>query len=261
MSETTSYADFNTKQDGIYQNSFAARQAQIPEKGLTVDVKGTQLQSGFLVAWRPPQYVAEGMLDYSLGLATAGNAVLYGHSGALGLDNAHVTLSDHNVVAGRSLDHRDDATAETLAGLTAAVKAGIDNAGGARALSDVSIQLNGLLHNGSVAIIPGQAGERLHVVRNSVIQAAGASGIEGFNGTWGAHSTVSRVLEAPTDSREIPYVMRLLDEGTSFGTIRPASLDVGYFNTDPINGFAFTPVERFDVSTGTQFSMYSPGNA
>jgi hypothetical protein len=249
---SAAYEAFTAKQDGIYGN-FAAGQEAISQNGLQVDEGGTQVQSGYLVAWRLPEGHASDMAGFSGALNEVVPSVVYGRDHKTGLDNAHVTLSDLDVVKGRTLNPDDEGIFQTLNNITYAVQQGIDAAGGLH-LPDNALRFEeGVLHNGRVAIMPGQGSAELFAVRESVVAAAGALGV-GLKGAWGSHSTTSRVLEArgPEDSG-IPQILSLLDGAPVFGNVRPTSLDVGYFNTTPDQGFDYRPVVRFEVTSGPSF--------
>lgn len=246
---------FNEKQNGIY-DKFRAAQEAIATNGLQVDEAGTELQSGFLVAFRPPLSVAADMAVFSSVLNYVSPAVRYGYYPGR-MDNAHITISDFDLQKGRNLSHQDEGVVQTATLLTKATEAGIKNAGGSANLADSRVRLDGVAHNGKVAIITGEANDPLFAVRSEIIKAAGSLGIEGFNGAWGAHSTISRVLEAQEPgSREVLGIQALLASAPNFGDVRPASIDVGYFNTNPEQGFMYTPIESFDIPTGTRMSMY-----
>lgn len=257
MADPSAFEAFTTRQDGIYAG-FANDQTTIAEQGFRVDQNGTELQSGLLVAWRPPEQIAEEITEFSAELAQISRAFIYGYVPGEGMDNAHVTISDKNVVKGatRSL-HDDNTTGQMIELIMPGVKRGIDAAGAAKGLMAATIRLDGVLHNGSVAIIPGEASRELFAVRSHIIKAVGDSGIDGFNGTWGSHSTVSRVLEERFfDAEETLELAQTLDRAPRFGEVRPAYIDVGFFNAGPGRGFDFTPVERFEVPSARHISMY-----
>lgn len=246
---------FRANQDGVY-GKFGKAQEGIPAAGVQVDEKGTQTQSGFLVAWRPKAQVAYDIAEYSTALSEVVPAVRYGYDGK-GLDNAHITAFDWDVQPGRTgLSHEDPKVAETLDTLVAAVKQGIDTVG-TGALAGARVQLDGALHNGSVGIIPGQGSYDLFSVRQQVASVATtALNSEKPLGAWGAHSTISRVQEERgPESDDVSELVRRLGAAPHIGNTLLGSLDVGYFNTDPVNGFVFTPYESFQIPAGTQISM------
>ncbi|HZM63956.1 MAG TPA: inositol monophosphatase family protein [Candidatus Saccharimonadales bacterium] len=253
---------FNQKQNGIYDN-FMNAQAGIAVNGVEVDAGGTALQSGFLVAFRPPENVARKIADFSRTLSEAVPSVLYGKDDS-GLDNAHVTLSDLDVQPNRVLSYEDPRTNYVLRELGSAVVLGLRNVGGSEALSETRIRMDGAFHNGKVAIIPGQANLALYEVRKQVLVAGNRLGVQefgekGFNGAWGLHSTISRALEAyGPESEQVQQLLAAMGGAPTFGEVTPDSIDVGYFNTDPINGFVFTPWERFKPpkNAATNISMH-----
>lgn len=252
--QSREFAAFNEKQNNIYGN-FHTAQEQITENGLEVD-GGTAKQSAFLVAWRIPENTARIIGEFSEELNAQVPSVVYGRTGTV--DNAHVTLSDYKLVKGEHINPDADEAQAVLAGLVAATRQGINRAG-LDTLQNTEVEFGNVLHNGKTGIIAGHANPGLFVVRQAVIGAAKEGDIE-LGGAWGAHSTVSRVLEAQEPaSSKLPGFMDTLSSTRNFGAVRPSSLDVGYFASSPEGGFEFTPVERFDVASGTQISMYTPG--
>lgn len=250
---SSEFAAFNEKQNGIYGN-FHGAQEQITENGLEVD-GGTAKQGAFLLAWRIPENTARLIGEFSEELNNQVPSVVYGRTETV--DNAHVTLSDYGLVKGEHINPEADDSRAVLAGLVAATRQGIDRAG-LGTLQNTELGLGDVLHNGKTGIIAGHANPGLFVVRQAVVGAANEQGLE-LKPAWGAHSTVSRVLEAQEPgSSKLPEFMNTLHHAPSFGTVRPSSLDVGYFASSPEGGFDFTPVERFDVASGTQISMYTP---
>jgi hypothetical protein len=252
---TPEFVAFNDAQNGIYQK-FEEAQAEIPTAGVQVDA-GTEPQSAYLVAWRFPEQAARDIAEFSEDLASIIPSVTYGFDAGRSLDNAHVTLTDYGLKQGfANLHHGDDVTFNTLDMLATAVEDGINEVGGLTLPGDALRFDAGVLHNGRTAIMPGQASPEIFKVRRSVLQNAGSLVLKG---AWGAHSTVSRVLESRgPESSAIPDFMDALQDAPRFGAVRPSSLDVGYFNVSPEDGFRFTPVERFDVTPGTAISMHIP---
>lgn len=243
---------FTEKQLSIY-DKFEQAQGQIPTKGLEVD-GGTAKQSAFLIAWRLPENTARIIGEFSEELSNKVPSVVYGKTETV--DNAHVTLSDYGLTRGEYINPETDSAQAALHGLIAATRNGLDRAG-MGALADAELYLGDVLHNGKTGIIAGHSNGGLFTIRQSVIRAAN-EGQMGLNGAWGAHSTVSRVLEAQEPgSVHIPEFMTALDKLPNLGTVRPSSLDVGYFASSPEGGFEFTPVERFEVASGNQISMYT----
>ncbi|HKU19072.1 MAG TPA: hypothetical protein VJP80_07455 [Candidatus Saccharimonadales bacterium] len=246
MKTTAEHTRFNDNQYGIYAK-FHAAQEQIPQTGVEVD-SGTALQGGILVAWRLPKTTAEQMAEYSIRLREAVPSMLYGYDEGLGLDNAHVTLSDHNLVRGSAFNLESEESQAALAGLVGAVHETLKTKGGGRNLAEARVNFDGFAHNGKTGVALGTANPEMFAIRQDVIQHANAEHGIKLSGAWGAHSTNSRVLEAfGGESDEVRNLRAILAEPPQLGEVHPSALDVGYFTTHPEHGFQYTTFERFDA--------------
>lgn len=104
-----------------------------------------------------------------------------------------------------------------------------------------------MLTNGKTIIAAGIPTESVWAINQGVKLAGSELGIE-LKGAWGAHLTVNRFLEAQT-KEELTPLLELINKAPTLGLTTPTAIDVGYFHTDPSNGFVFTTHERFDLAT------------
>lgn len=230
------YDQFTANQNRIYGNFRSAHDATAVD-GLQRD-PGTEPQAAFLIAWRYPETLTARIEEISLAVDAIIRSVTYGPH------NAHTTVSDYGlqrdlvIVPASGSDHE-----ETLDTLVSVVRSGI-NASHPHDLSDRVVQFERLLTNGKTVVASGQANRATWAV-NEAIKGA-AVGVE-LKGSWGNHMTVNRFLEDSVPEDAFPLTA-YLGNVPLLGSAIPTSIDVGYFQTDPVQGFNLTTYERFDLS-------------
>lgn len=234
------YKDYVEKEQGIFNNF----RSIMKEMGVTRGVErdpGIEPQSAFLVAWRYSDQVTSDIQEFSLEAAEIIGSLVYGP------DNAHTTISDFKLQKDATIKpgliKEDD---EILDGLSTAVKRTLDM-NDKEVISGCGVEFTDMLTNAKTIIAAGVPNESIWQINNQVLEQSHMQGID-LKGTWGAHMTTSRFTEAlPADSPAVHDLMRLIKKTPNFGSTVPVAIDVGYFHTDPKNGFVFTPYERFDL--------------
>lgn len=238
------YDAYLEKQASIYGGGFAEAKVKMlaHTAGVERDVAGTDPQGAFLVAWRYPESTTSLLKEFSLEAASLIDAVTYDET------NGHTTLSDFGLEKGKVIRPKEDAEhAEILDTLAKAVKNGLDLSG-SNIINGCSVEFTDLLTNGKTIVAAGIPTESVYQINQQVLSESTARGVE-LKGTWGSHMTTNRFLEdEPAGSPAITALMDLIENTPDFGNATPTSIDVGYFQTDPQNGFVFTPVESFPIA-------------
>jgi len=233
---------FLVKQNGIYDNMAATSDTIGDTVGVERD-PGTEPQSAFLVAWRHPEHITDGVEELSFAVNSLHRAFIFTAG------NAHSTLSDHDLQRDRIITPESPDHNATLVALSRAVRNGLD------AVSKDTIDGRGVtfgkaVSNGKTVVSLGQPSEDLWRINQAVKQASASEEINdgaGLKGTWGSHMTVNRFLAnySPEDSRQLANVLHRTPD---LGHSKPTAIDVGYFHADPDNGFTYTTHERFDLN-------------
>jgi hypothetical protein len=96
-----------------------------------------------------------------------------------------------------------------------------------------------------MAIATGQPTKAIWEINDEIIRAGAFRGLD-LSGTWGTHMTVSRFLE-DKPATEVDSLVGVLDHAPDLGLARPTGIEVGYFHTDPEQGFVMTSHEQFDL--------------
>jgi hypothetical protein len=240
----TEFNQFLEKQNGIYAK-FEAANAQIGEtEGVKPDTGGLAKQARFIIALRYPEKVGLLVEEFSAEVADAVGAATYGPH------NAHSTLSDLKPDEGvveinlGSIPEDEELILDTLARAT---REAIDQ--GLEFLPDSEVRFDNHLTNGSTVVAPGQPNEDVWKLKQLILEQTKKGGIDLGSGAWGFHMTESRFKEAHNvDSPEVARLVRIIEAAGSLGVAKPTAVDVGYFNTNPEDGFVLTTYERFDLS-------------
>jgi len=245
MSEA--YNEFLINQDQIF-DKFRVATAEV---GVTQGIErdpGIDPQAAFLIAWRYPSRTTDLIDEFSGEIADA--LASDGNPGALRYNakNAHTTVSDYSLEKGLVIDPSRVDHEEVLDTLRQAVKRALDE-GGASHHSDLAVDFTGHLTNGKTVIATGVPTETVWEINQRVLSSSQDLGID-LKGSWGSHMTDSRFTDShPADSSKVQKLIQLIHETPAFGASQPESIDVGYFQTDPQNGFVFTPSERFELGS------------
>jgi hypothetical protein len=234
------YTGYINNQNTVFDN-FRATTSEVGKSAGIERDPGVDPQGAFLIAWRFPEKTTQLVNEFSQEVMKATPAIHYGP------ENAHVTLSDHNLRRGQDViiasahNPEDEATLDTL---TAAVKTALENTG-KQLVSGCAVTFEEMLTNRKMIIAAGTPTESIWQLNQEVLAASQDLGID-LKGTWGAHMTTSRFTE-DRPPEEVGKLMQVVHDAPSLGLVVPSSLDVGYFHTDPQNGFVFTPYERFEL--------------
>lgn len=240
MSKNPEYTAYLENQSRVY-DKFRSTAQQL---GHTVGIErdpGVDPQGAFLVAWRYPDRTTSLLEEFSLEAADVISALTYDGS------NGHTTLSDFGLERGKEISPAENADHQTvLDTLNQAVKRGLELSG-TNTVNGCGVEFADLLTNGKTIVAAGIPTESVWQINQEVLTQSSARGIN-LKGSWGAHMTTNSFLEAaPVESPVILELMNLIDRTPHFGNAKPVAIDVGYFQTDPQNGFVFTPYERFDL--------------
>lgn len=238
--ESPNFSTYQTKEREIFARNRGELEQYGDNRPLVLD-PGVAPQSAFLVSWRFGRRVTDLVSEFSEEVAAQAPALTYDER------NLHVTISDLNLTTDKVIDpERNTSDGDILESLVASVTrvcSKLSFTEGRKTSVDFA---DALIMGGKSVVLAGSSNEHVYKINQDILAAASGNPATQLKGTWGGHMTTNRFLR-DSSLAEAQRVAERVRAAPKIGAATPTAIEVGYFNTDTVNGFVLKTIRRFDI--------------